>query len=412
MSLQKEEATILLADMNSFYASVERAHNPALQGKPVLVCGDPERRHGIILAASQEAKAYGIKTAMTVGEALALCPEAQCVLPRMALYLEISWKIQQIARTFSPLVEPYSVDELFIDTAGTEKMGTSAEEVAHRFRQRLREELNIPCSIGMSHNKFLAKMACDIEAKKSSQGIAFWRKEDIEKKLHPLPIRKMFMIGSRMERHFRNMGLLTIGDVAHYPVYYLTKRFGLRGEIYHHLAWGRDASPVLPQSLENPKGIGHSITLPRDYHQLEDIETVLLELTDQVCSRARRLQKAGRTLSLSLRSYDLTRGFHRQFSLPAPTNLSEQAFRAVKMLLHRHWNGLPVRSVSVGLDNLVDDEILQQELFVDRAQQDRLHRVIDSVRERFGTTAILRGCSLTTAGVAKDRARKIGGHEA
>ncbi|KAB2952305.1 DNA polymerase IV [Heliorestis acidaminivorans] len=404
--------TILLADMNSFYASVEASQNPALQGKAVLVCGDPERRHGIILAASKEAKAYGIKTAMTVGEALALCPEAQCVQPRMALYLEISWKIQQIARTFSPLVEPYSVDELFIDTAGTEEIWPSAEEVARLFRHRLREELKIPCSIGISHNKFLAKMACDIEAKKNPQGIAFWKAEDIAKKLHPLPLRKMFMVGSRMESHFRNMGLMTIGDLAHYPLHYLTKRFGLRGEIYHHLAWGRDHSPVSAHSLEKPKGIGHSITLPKDYYRREEIETVLLELTDQVCSRARRLQKAGRTITVSLRSYDLRRGFHRQSSLPAPSNLSEQVFSRVQLLFHRHWNGLPVRSLSVGIDNLVDDHTLQQELFVDWDQQDRLHRAIDDLRARFGSTAILRGSSLTTAGVARDRAKKIGGHEA
>ncbi|WP_207708738.1 DNA polymerase IV [Heliobacterium mobile] len=402
--------TVLLADMNSFYASVEVAHNPSLKGKAVLVCGDPERRHGIILAASREAKAYGVKTAMTVGEARAVCPEAICVRPRMSLYMEVSWQIQQIARTISPLVEPYSVDELFIDVRGTEHIWGDAVEAARRFRQRVWDEVKVPCSVGIGQNKFLSKMACDVEAKKSPSGVALWTSDDIETKLHPLPLRKMFMVGSRMERHFRNMGLITIGDLAYYPVHYLIKRFGIRGDIYHDLAWGIDGSPIIQRTLEEPKSIGHSVTLPRDYHHSSDIELVLLELTDEVCRRTRRLNKAGRTVSVGVRAYDLTRGFYRQTTMPTPSNLSAQVYEKVQTLFRQHWDGRPVRSLTVDISELKEDGPLQQELFRDMDREDRASRVIDRIRESFGTSAILRGSSLTAAGLARDRAEKIGGH--
>ncbi|MZP28633.1 DNA polymerase IV [Heliobacterium undosum] len=406
----KVEPTVLLADMNSFYASVEMAHNPTLRGQPVLVCGDPERRHGIILAASREAKRRGVKTAMTVGEARAICPDAVCVRPRMSLYLEVSWQIQQIARTLSPLVEPYSVDELFIDVRGAEHIWGDAVEAAGIFRQRVWEAVKVPCSVGVGPNKFLSKMACDVEAKKSPSGVALWRADDVEAKLHPLPTGKMFMVGSRMERHFRNMGLLTIGDLAHYPVHYLTRRFGLRGAVYHNLAWGRDCSPVCPDSLEQAKSVGHSITLPRDYHHSDDIELVLLELTDEVCRRARKLGKAGRTVSVGLRAYDLTRGFYRQTALPSPSNLSGAVFEKAQLLFRRHWDGRPVRTVTVDLSGLEEDGALQQELFRDMDRQDRVSRTMDRIRDALGTTAIVRASSLLPSSQARDRAVKIGGH--
>ncbi|MBM7867299.1 DNA polymerase IV [Heliobacterium gestii] len=404
------EPTVLLADMNSFYASVEVAHNPALREQPVLVCGDPERRHGIILAASRQAKSRGVKTAMTVGEARAICPDAVCVRPRMSLYMEVSWQIQQIARTLSPLVEPYSVDELFIDVRGAEHIWGGAVQAARVFRQKVWETVKVPCSIGIGPNKFLAKMACDIEAKKSPSGVALWREEHVEAKLHPLPTGKMFMVGSRMERHFRDMGLLTIGELAHYPPHYLTRRFGLRGHVYHNLAWGRDPSPVCSNSFEQVKSVGHSITLPRDYHRSEDIELILLELTDEVCRRARKLGKAGKTVSVGLRAYDLTRGFYRQTALACPSNLSGPVFEKAQVLFRRYWDGRPVRTVTVDLSGLEEDGALQQELFRDMDRQDRVSRTMDHIRDALGTTAVVRASSLLPAGQAQDRALKIGGH--
>ncbi|MCW2278559.1 DNA polymerase thumb domain-containing protein [Heliophilum fasciatum] len=239
--------TILLADMNTFYASVEIAHNPTLRGKPVLVCGDPERRHGIILAASREAKACGVKTAMTVGEAIACCPRAVCVRPRMATYIKAAQKIRQIAQTISPVVEPYSIDELFMDVSRMEKIWPSPEAAAQAFQRRVMDEVGVPCSVGIGSNKFMAKMACDIEAKKKASGVALWNDADIPVKLHPLPLREMFMVGSKMERHFKNMGLLTIGDLARYPLRFLQHRFGRNGLMYHQLAWGKDDSLIFHQ---------------------------------------------------------------------------------------------------------------------------------------------------------------------
>lgn len=402
---------ILLVDMNSFYASVEQAQDPALRGKPVVICGDPERRSGIVLAASREAKAFGIKTVDPVWEVRQKCPQAILVRPRMETYIEVSVRILDIAKRFTPQVEVFSIDELFMDVTGTEKLWGDAWEVARKFRQLVQAETGVVCSVGIGYNKLTAKVCCDTKAKKAPEGIHEWKPEDIEREMYPLPVRELFGVGARMERHFHSRGLVTIGDLAHYPLHLLKKRFGVMGEVYHLSAQGIDYSPVTPATFrQDMKGCGHMMTLPRDYERAEEIEVMILELTEEVCRRLRRMKKQGRTLNVMCGYQGLVGGFSRQFSLQYPSNIASDIYAAAKALFHKHWNGTPVRSIGIGMENLTSDAEVQLDLFHDKERERRLAYSIDRIRERFGSTALMRASSLTPAGQARERAKKIGGH--
>jgi len=404
--------TVLLADMNSFFASVEQALNPELQGRPVIVCGDPDKRHGITLAASREAKKYGIKTAMACWEAINLCPNVIIVRPQMAKYVAKSIAITKIALQFSPLVEPFSIDELFIDTKGTEKLFGSSIDVACKFREQVKKELGIFCSVGVAHNKLLAKICCDTDAKESTTGIAKWSFEEVPNKLWPRPIRDLFGVGSRMERNFRNMGITTIGTLAQYPLELLKKKFGVMGEVYYLSANGIDNSPVTPHSHDDIKGIGHSITLPKDYYCWENTKVVLREITEEVCFRARRKGKIAKTVSLYIRGIDLVSSIQRSKSLYSHSNLAIEIYPVVEALYRTHWGDLPVRAINVSLTNLMDDQIIQLDVFNDRIAERSLAYTIDNIRYRYGKTAIFKAASLEKGGLYHERAGLIGGHKA
>jgi DNA polymerase-4 len=406
-----DKRQILLVDMNSFYASVEQAQNPGWRGKPIVICGDPERRSGIVLAASREAKAFGIKTVDPVWEVRQKCPQAILVRPRMETYVEVSMRIMEIAKRFTPQVEVFSIDELFLDVTGTEKLWGGPWEVARKFRQLVREETGVICSAGISYNKLAAKVCCDTMAKKAPDGIHEWKPEHIEREMHPLPVRELFGVGSRMEKHFHSRGLVTIGDLANYPLHLLKKRFGIMGEVYHLSANGIDYSPVTPNTFsKDMKGCGHMMTLPRDYEHAEEIEVVLLELTEEVCRRLRHMRKHGRTINVICGYKGFMGGFSRQVSIEDPSNITNEVYEAVKRLFHYHWNGTPVRSLGVSVDNLSDDTIVQLNLFEDRERKRKLAYTIDHLKDRFGNTALMRASSLTKAGQALERAGKIGGH--
>lgn len=404
--------TVLLADMNSFYASVEQADNRSLQGKPVIICGDPAKRHGITLAASREAKKYGIKTGMPCHQALSLCPNAVVVNPRMGRYLEVSMEIVEIANKFSPLVEPFSIDELFIDTKGTEKIFGSSVEVAHQFREHIQHFVGVPCSIGIAPNKLLAKVCCDVAAKKAASGIAVWSWNDVPEKLWPLPVTDLFGVGSRMGKRFKNMGITAIGTLAQYPVDLLIKKFGILGEVYHLSANGIDNSPVTPDSYGGMKGIGHSITLPRDYYAWSETQVVLREITEEVCSRARRNGKAAKTISVYVRGIDLVSSEHHSKSLTSYSNLATDIYPMVEWLFKKHLGNEPARTIGITLSNLIEDKVLQLDAFHDRMKERALSYTVDNIRNRYGKTAIFKASSLERGGLYVERSSLIGGHKA
>lgn len=392
--------TILLADMNAFFASVTQVLEPELQGKALLIAGDREQRHGIILAASYEAKKMGVKTGMAVWEALLYSPEAILRPPNYPAYLDFSARVINILRDFSPLVEPFSIDEAFVDLAGTEKISGSPLDAAQKIKKRIREEVGILCSIGIGPTKVVAKMAAELH---KPDGLTILRYEDIPARLWPLPIKELYGVGRQMEKHLLNMGFRTIGDLAHSPVELLRQRFGLVGVQLHQFANGYDNSPVNPHSLDRVKSIGHQITLPKDYSSPKEIYVVLLELAEAVCRRARLGKYIGKTVSLYVRGHDFT-GLGRSRSLKEPTAFTNIVYRQACRLFDQYWpENKAVRLLGISLSNLTQVRFQQLCLF---DNENKIYQAIDDVKNRFGEMSLLRSSFLLEAGVFYNEKRQ------
>ena len=282
--MAKKKRIVMLADCQSFYASVEKAKHPEYADKPVVVAGDPERRSGIVLAACPIAKARGITTAERLGEALAKCPGLIVAKPHMEEYIRYSLQITRIYESFTDLVEPYSIDEQFLDMTGSASLFGGPEEAARLMQKQVLEQTGVYTRFGISSNKTLAKMACDNYAKKNASGIFGMEPDDLEATLWRLPVNKMFMIGSRMTAHLNRMGIETIGDLARAPLTRLRERWGINGEVIWRIANGIDDSPVTPDTHGvGQKGIGHQMTLPRDYGTREELRVILLGINIKIC---------------------------------------------------------------------------------------------------------------------------------
>ncbi|MGN7453919.1 DNA polymerase IV [Paenibacillus pasadenensis] len=414
------ERAILLADCQSFYASAEKAAHPEYRDQPVAV-GDPSRRSGIVLAACPLAKARGVTTASRVGEALTLCPELVVIRPRMQRYIEVSLFITQIFKRYTDQVEPYSIDEQFLDVTGSAAYYGGPRRTARDIQNHILLSTGIKSRIGIGPTKILAKMAADNYAKKSPEGVFELRPETLDATLWTLPVHQMFMVASRMTRHFNRMGLTTIGDIARleFPEFKRRMRLemGRQSDIqagyYWQTARGIDPSPVVSGIRHQLKSVGHGKALRwRMYRCRADIEVVLLELVLEVCQRMRRHGCMGTVVAVSATETDgeRTGGFSRQLTLGQPTSLTHEVAAAARELFARHWSGLPVGRLSVTVSGLTDDGVMQLTLFEDRDRAYRKEQTIDRIKERFGADAIMRASSLLEAGVARERAEQIGGH--
>lgn len=416
-----KERIIMLSDCQSFYASVEKASNPQYSNKPLVVAGDPARRSGIVLAACPLAKAFGITTAETLREALTKCPDLIVTRPRMQHYIDVSAQITNILRKFSDLVEPYSIDEQFIDITGSLSLFGSPRQIALTIQDRIRRDTGVYTRIGISYSKVTAKMACDLWAKKNSEGLFSLPKEQLSDLLWQQPIGHLFMVGRRMSAHFHSMGLTTIGHLAQMPLAELKwrmrekfrKNCDIDAELYWRIANGMDDSPVSSSTYEvAPKSVGHQMTLPRDYRTLQEIRTVLLELSELVCRRCRSLKVNGAVVSVGCQgaSFDNPTGFSRQTTMSDPTNATNLVYKAAVALFRMHWDGQPVRRVHLSLSNLTDESQYQLTLFESRPRYRELERATDDLKDKYGDTIIGRAASFTDAGQIKERAGKIGGH--
>lgn len=415
MATQKERI-IFLIDALSFYASVEKAMNPAYKDKPLIVSGSPERRSGIVLAACSIAKKkYRISTADRLWEAIQKCPEVVVVPPRMQLYIDVSIHITNILETFTDLVEPYSIDEQFLDVTNTIHLfNKTPEELAADIQSQILNQTGIWTRVGISNSKVLSKLACDLIAKKNESGIFTLRKEDLSKYIWHLPVQEMWSIGSRMQRHLNRMGIRTIGDLARTPLPRLKIRWGINGEVIYRVANGIDNSKVTINSYNHQKAIGNGMTLPRDYSDSWEIEAALLTLVTQVCRRCRQKNVHGEVVSVSCTGadWDHPTGFNRQKKLESPTNTTLDVYLEAKRLFHQHWDGLPIRRIGVSLSGLESDSVVQLTLFdFDNQEKKRkIDKVMDLVCNKYGETALVRASSFTEAGLAKDRSGRIGGH--
>ncbi|MCE7794507.1 DNA polymerase IV [Salipaludibacillus sp. CUR1] len=404
---------IFLVDMQSFFASVEKAKHMRNLNRPLVVSGDPERRSGVILAACPLAKQAGIKNGERLWEAEQKCPGLVTVPPHMQEYIDNSMAITEILESVTDLVEPYSIDEQFMDVTHSQSLFGSPEDIAKHIQHEINSKLQVRARVGIGENKVLAKMACDNFAKKKKDGIFHLKKEEIETVLWPRPIEDLFRAGGRMSNHLRRRAIRTIGDLARTDVNKIKKEWGIHGQVLWMNAHGVDYSPVSLTSTNGQKGIGNGMTLPRDYHKESEIKVVLLELCEEVCRRTRHARVMGQTVTLGISgaSYEIRTGFHRQLTMPEPTNITMEVYRYACQLLDTFWDREPIRRLHVSLTGLVSDEAVQLNLFEPaRDYTIQLGYETDKIISKYGKTSLIRAASLLPASQVKERAAKIGGH--
>ena len=379
--------TILHVDMDAFYASVEQRDRPELRGKPVIVGGSAEGR-GVVCAASYEARVFGVHSAMPAVTAHRLCPQGIFLPLRMSHYAQISVELRQILESFTPLVQPLSLDEAFLDVRGCEGLFGPAPEIARQIRSRIRTELGLTASVGVAVNKFLAKLASDLQ---KPDGLVVIEPHRIQEILAPLPIGRLWGVGKKGEKRLHALGLHTIGQLAALPESIAMDHFGAFGSWLWQLAQGRDDGAVVPDG--EAKSVSTETTFSRDIGNRESLRSCLLELVEHLGHRLRRHGLRARTLDLKVRTSDF-RTFSRAQSLSEPTDLTELIWQTALELLQtripNEW--LPLRLLGVGATKLARDEAVQHDLFGQawRAKQRALEGAVDAIREQFGRTSIRR----------------------
>lgn len=406
------QKAVLLVDMETFYASCEKADHLELRNRPVIVAGDPKKRSGIVLAACRIAKSYGVTTAEPLWKAVEKCPHAIIKRPRMQHYIDVSIHITDILQSFTDLVEPYSIDEQFMDVTGSQHLFGPPSDIAHQIQKQIMEDTGVFARVGIGPNKVMAKMACDIFGKKNQSGVFELNRHNIREKLWPIPIGKMFSIGHRMEKHLLSMGIHRIGQLAEYPVTELKKKWGINGVLLWQTANGIDDSPVDPDSCSGSKVIGTHMTLPRDYRSKEDIRIIILELSEEVARQARAERCRGNVVSISVRGtyIDTPTGFHRQMKLPYSTNFGLDIYHAAVYLFEKYWDRNPIRIAGISLSDLQPDASYQLDMFGRLLQKEKLNQAMDQICTRYGQLALFRGSSLKAASQLRERAQRIGGH--
>ncbi len=382
----RSTATILHADLDSFYASVEQRDDPSLRGRPVVVGG------GVVLAASYEAKAYGVRTAMSGAAARRACPNLIEVPPRFDAYSSASKEVLAIFRDTSPIVEPMSIDEAFIDVAGLWRLAGTPRDVATRLRSRVADEVGLSLSVGVARTKFLAKVASAVS---KPDGLLVVEPEAELDFLHPLPVQRLWGVGTVTATKLHERGVHTVADVAALSPDVLVAIVGRSmGHQLHLLANNRDARRVTSGSRR--RSIGSQQALGRRRRSRDEIDVVLWRLVDRVTGRMRRADRVGRTVTLRLRFDDLTR-VTRSRSFPDATSSTAVIHATAAAILDASWPLVEARGISLlglSVGNLADQHAVQLLLPFERRESEQLESVVDAVRERFGRTALQRATTM------------------
>jgi DNA polymerase-4 len=382
-------ASILHADLDAFFASVEQRDDPRLRGRPVIVGG------GVVLAASYEAKARGVRTAMGGARARRLCPDAIVVPPRMSAYSEASKAVFRVFEDASPVVEGLSIDEAFIDVRGMERSVGTPVEIAARLRRDVRERVGLPITVGVARTKFLAKVASAVA---KPDGLLVVPPDDELAFLHPLPVERLWGVGPVTARTLRARGITTVRQVAFLPESILVSMLGqASGRHLHALAHNLDPRPV--HARRRRRSIGSQRARGRAPWSPESVDADLVTLVDRVTRRMRKAGRAGRTVVLRLRFSDYTRAT-RSTTLRRPTASTERILETARSLLSESLPTIEHRGltlVGISVANLDDIDTLQLALPIDDLENDALDVVLDLVRERFGSAAITRAVLLGRA---------------
>ena len=385
--------TILHSDANCFYASVEHLHHPELEGKPIAVGGDPESRHGIVLTADYIAKKRGVKTGMALWQAKKVCPELTFISPRMDLYLRFSRMAHEIYGDYTDLQEPYGIDESWLDVTASASVKGDGYKIAEEISNRMKKELGITVSIGVSYNKIFAKLGSDY---KKPDAITTMYENEFQSKAWALPVSDLLYVGRSTNQKLARFGIRTIGDLARSDEKMLNLQLGKMGSILWSFANGYDDSPVKVENTHAPiKSVGNSTTTPRDLLTDEDVKLVLYMLSESVASRLRKNGFRCRVVEISVRDNELY-SFTRQHKIRNATNITgeiaEEAYRIFKE--NYTWHK-PIRSVGVRGADLVTDHYWEQiDLFSSMEKREKMMKMdgaVDDLRRRFGYFCIQRG---------------------
>ena len=389
---------VLHVDCNKFYASVECLYRPELRDKPMAVGGDPENRHGIILTKNEIASKYGLTVGEPLWKARQKCPDLVVVPPNYPLYLRFSALTRKIYEDYSEFIEPFGLDECWLDVTGSEKSG---EEIAHEIRKRVKSELGITVSVGVSFNKVFAKLGSDYKKPDAVTVIDESNYKDI---VWSLPCGDLLMVGRSAQKKLNAYGINTIGDLADTDVAVLKSLFGKNGEMLHSFANGTECSPVRHKDeISEVKSVGNSTTAPRDLVNEEDVKTIFRVLCESVSARLREKGLKGRVVTIYVRDKELS-SFSRQMKIPANTDISTEIFYyAMKLFRTNYFWNKPIRSLGVSVSDFdVTYEQFDFEKTVEnREKQERLETAVDSLRRRFGNYCIGRACQLKDTELSK-----------
>lgn len=390
------QRTILHCDLNGFYASVECLYRPEIRNLPVVVGGDVDKRHGIILAKNQIAKKFNIKTGEALWQARQKCPNLVIIQPNFNRYLRFSALVRRIFTEYSDLIEPFGIDEAWIDVTHSLIKGTG-KEIADELRERIKSEVGITASVGVSFNKIFAKLGSDIKKPDATTVIT---KSNMKEIVFPLNASELLYVGRATYQKLIKLNIFTIGDIANADLKFLKQHFGKHGEYLWLFANGLESSPVSPYGADSGvKSIGNSTTTPRDLKNMSDLKIVAYVLAESVGARLREQGLKGKTISVSIRDTSLN-SFTRQKKLLFDTDCDKEIVQTALELFANNTKGLfPLRSIGISISDLSHgSETRQLSLFVDHEDIEKertIDKTVDLIRKRYGFSTIKRGIILT-----------------
>lgn len=390
-----KERVILHSDLNNFYASVECLYHPEYRGKPLAVLGDPEARHGIVLAKNYEAKSHDVKTGDPMWMAKQKCPDIIFVPPHYDLYMKHSKLVREIYAEYTDKIEPYGLDECWLDVTGSSLLFGSGEDIANEIRSRVKSELGVSVSVGVSFNKIFAKLGSDMKKPDATTVIESERFKEI---VWSLPVKELLYVGRATHNKLRRKGIFTIGNLADADPENLRFWLGKMGIVLWQFANGFDTSPVSNIGAKSMiKTVGNSTTAPRDLISDEDIKITLMVLSESVSARLREYGFICRTVQIGIRDNELN-WIERQGKLVIPNRTAKSIFELAFSLFKKHTNGKPIRSLSVRACDLEPVDFIQLSLLPDVAKlqkQEELELAMDNLRNRFGHFSVQKGLMLT-----------------
>ena len=383
---------ILHVDQNCFYASVEMQRHPELRNRPLAVCGSQEDRHGIVLTANYLAKPRGVKTGMAIWQAKQCCPDLVTLPPVMPEYIRFSKMAREIYADYTDQIEPFGLDEAWLDVTGSTALFGSAVKIAEQISRRIKFELGITASIGVADNKITAKLGSDY---KKPDAVTRIEQDNYRDIVYPLPVEDLLYVGPATREKLNRVGIRTIGALATAPVEFLHRRLGKMGVILHTFANGRDITPVqTTEHIPAVKSVGNSATTPKDLICNEDVRLMLILLGESVCCRMRELASRCTVVEVYVRDTTL-QSFTRQRKLPSPSCSSAELADVAYALFRANyqWNK-PIRSIGIRGSGLVEAyEYAQMSLYQDDQRRDkweRIDRSVDALRQRYGYLSIQR----------------------